>query len=117
MHSDDAPKTVQLDLENNPEHAKRACEVIRKLSDAELSQGKASPSAFVDRVPGFTGLHARTKAGEILVQFAKDEQQRRRDVAAERRFQTTDRRAKASLTVSVVALIVAIIAIWVQSTS
>ncbi len=116
MHSDDVAKTAQLDLENNPEHAKRASEALSTLSGAELSQGVASPRAFIGRVPGFTDLHAVTKAAAILVQLAKDEQQHRRDVEADRRFQTTDRRAKASLAVSILALVVAIIAILVRRT-
>jgi len=92
--------------ETNPEHAKKIASFLRTLSDAELSQAIATPSALVNRLEGFTMNHLRTAAEAVVVQLAKDEQTRRRD-------SDVGKRSRNALGVSIVAALVAALALAV----
>jgi acyl dehydratase len=59
---------------------------MRSLDDAEPSQAIARPSALVGKLEGFTTNHLRTGDETVVVQIAKDEQQRPPARPVERRM-------------------------------
>jgi hypothetical protein len=85
---------------------------LRRSSDAELSQGIAAPEALVDRLPGFTTSHLGTADARAVVQLAKDEQWRRRDIEVRRLARMANYLAMGSLGVAVFALIASAIAAY-----
>ena len=96
--------------EANPEDAKAVANHLRALSDADLSQAIASPRVLVGSLSGFTLDHLGTAAERTVVQLARDEQIRRRDIAVLRQARGSRRVATGALIVAALALIVSICA-------
>src|SRR5215475_6932149 len=94
--------------EFNPADAKAVAAHLKMLSDVELSQAIATPRALVGSLPGFTLDHLRTAAETAVIQLARDEQTRRRDVAVAAQAQRSRRIAIGALIVAVLALLVSL---------
>ncbi len=94
--------------EVDPADAGRTAAFLKTLSDAELSQAIASPTALVGRLEGFTMNHLRTAAQDTVIGLARFEQAIRQSDRISRDARRAQTIAACAAAISLLSLLVAV---------